>query len=156
LLPEDSTDVSKTVGKAVGHSVNGRAMDVDGEVPQLQSLLDDDDTAVDELDELDLDSTVVAAAVWDGTGTFKMKTAALQVNTYAPHYYVLASSSYCYGIGHAAGVSGVTPYMAIIHLFLFLADCNYTISGCIWCYTEYAAVMHTDSITSLTVAIRHT
>jgi hypothetical protein len=74
LLPEDvGTDVSKAVGHSLNGRVNGRAMDVDSEEPQLQSL--DDDT----VDELDIDSTAVAAAVWDGTGTFKMKTADLQV-----------------------------------------------------------------------------
>jgi hypothetical protein len=78
LLPEDvGTDVSKAVGHSLNGRVNGRAMDVDSEEPQLQSLLLDDDTA--DVDELDIDSTAVAAAVWDGTGTFKMKTADLQV-----------------------------------------------------------------------------
>jgi hypothetical protein len=100
LLPEDSTDVSK----GVGHSTNGRAMDVDGEEPQLQSLDDDAGAIDDELDELDLDSTAVAAAVWDGTGTFKMKTADLQVCSITYRFDVFASSCDCYGIGRAAGV----------------------------------------------------
>jgi hypothetical protein len=101
LLPEDSTDVSK----AARHQLNGGAMDVDGEEPQLHSL--DNDAAVDdELDELDLDSTAVAAAVWDGTGTFKMQTADLQVYSITFYYYVFAFSYSSCSVGHAAGVTG--------------------------------------------------